>query len=316
MLDAARVCANCTRWAIIGCSKAEGKNTHNGEQWRKMLKAEYWAKLATGACAAALLAAPLALAQRAPPTPEQAAARDAKAAADSKVWNATPVPSDPRDFTGVWWTRGYDRTFRPITSPFMNPEEAAKLLPLTPLEAASRQHHLDMEKAGTPIVDASTDCFPHGIPRLLASPYPIQYDYAPGMIIVLNEVAHNIRFIHMDGKPAPADTPLTYLGYSRGHWEGNTLVVDTDHFNNKTQVDEESLSHGLKLKVHEEITKFTNKYDGVELRDMITISDPDHYTHPWTAERLYPWRSDIKISEYTCEENNRNKSVNGVTVAR
>jgi hypothetical protein len=106
------------------------------------------------------------------------------------------------------------------------------------------------------------------------------------------------------------------MGYSVGHWEGNTLVIDTDHFNDKTQVDEESLSHGLKLKVHEEITKFTNKYGGVELRNMITISDPDHYTHPWTAERLYPWRGDIHVSEYTCEENNRNKSVNGVTVAK
>jgi hypothetical protein len=281
-----------------------------------MLKAEYWAKLATGACAAALLAAPMALAQRAPPTPEQIAAREKKAAEDAKVWNATPAPSDPRDFQGVWWTRGYDRTFRPITNPPQNPEEAAKLLPLTPNEATSRQHHLDMEKAGTPIVDASTDCYPHGVPRILASPYPIQYDYAPGMIIALNEVAHNIRYIHMDGKPVPANEPLTYMGYSRGHWEGNTLVIDSDHFNNKTQVDEESLSHGLKLKVHEEITKFTNKYGGVELRDLITISDPDHFTHPWTAERLYPWRSDIKVSEYTCEENNRNKSVNGVTVAK
>jgi hypothetical protein len=280
-----------------------------------------WAKLALGACAAALLAAPFALAQeggpaRAAPTPEQIAAREAKNAADAKAWNATPAPSDPRDFQGVWWTRGYDRTFRPITNPFMNPAEAAKLLPLTPKEAASRQHHLDMEKAGTPIVDASTDCYPHGVPRVLASPYPIQYDYMPGLIVVLNEVAHNVRYIHVDGKPVPPNTPLTYMGYSRGHWEGNTLVIDTDHFNDKTQVDEESLSHGLKMTVHEEITKFTNKYGGAELRDLITISDPDHYTHPWTAERLYPWRSDIKISEYTCEENNRNKSVNGVTVAK
>ena len=50
--------------------------------------------------------------------------------------------------------------------------------------------------------------------------------------------------------------------------------------------------------------------------DLITISDPDHFTKPWTAERLYPWRGDIKVNEYTCEENNRNKSVNGVTVAK
>lgn len=273
------------------------------------MKAEHLAKLAVGACALALLGAPLALAQRGPLTDEQQAAQ-------AKIWNATPAPSDPRDFQGVWWTRGYDRTFRPITNPRQSPKEAAKLLPLTPLEAKSRQHHLDMEEAGTPIVDASTDCYPHGIPRMLASPYPLQYNYAPGLIVVLNEVAHNIRYIHMDGKPAPKNEPRTYLGYSRGHWEGNTLVVDTDHFNDKTQVDEESLSHGLKLKIHEEITKFTNKFGGVELRDLITISDPDHYTMPWTAERTYPWRSDIKVSEYTCEENNRNKSVNGVTVAK
>ena len=166
-----------------------------------------------------------------------------------------------------------------------SPAAAAKLLPLTPLEAASRQHHLDMEKAGTPIADAPTQCFPHGMPRLMASPYPIQFVYAPGLITILHEVAHNVRYIHMDGKPAPADTPRTLLGYSVGHWEGNTLVIVTDHFNDRTQIDEESLSHGLKLKVTEHITKFTNKYGGVELRNLITIDDPDHFTKPWTAER-------------------------------
>ncbi len=91
----------------------------------------------------------------------------------------------------------------PITNPFINPGEAAKLLPLTPNEAASRKHHLDMEEAGTPIVDASTDCYPHGVPRILASPYPIQYDYAPGMIIALNEVAHNIRSSTWTANPRP-----------------------------------------------------------------------------------------------------------------
>ena len=61
--------------------------------------------------------------------------------------------------------------------------------------------------AGTPIADAPTQCFPHGIPRLMASPYPIEFVYAPGLITILHEVAHNVRFIHMDGKPAPANTP-------------------------------------------------------------------------------------------------------------
>ena len=251
--------------------------------------------------------------RRAGPTPEQIATREKK---NAEEWNKIPAPTDPRDFSGVWWTRGYDRTFRPVSNPPQSPSEAAKLLPMTPLEAASRQHHLDMEKAGTPIADAPTQCLPHGIPRLIASPYPVEYIYSPGLITMLHEVAHNVRYIHMDGKPAPADTPRSFLGYSAGHWEGDTLVVITDHFNNRTQIDEESLSHGLKLTVTERITKFTNPYGGVELRNLITIDDPEHFTKPWTAERLFPWRGDIRISEYSCEENNRNAPVDGVTVAK
>jgi hypothetical protein len=280
-------------------------------------------RLMTGLLAAScLLVVPLttvaqeAAPRRAPEISQQSVAREKKNAADAAEWNKTPAPKDPRDFSGVWWTRGYDRTFRPITDPRLSPAEAARLLPMTPNEAASRQHHLDMEKLGTPVADAPTQCFPHGVPRLIASPYPIQFVYSPGMITILHEVAHNVRYIHMDGKPAPADTPRTFLGYSAGHWEGNTLVVFTDHFNDRTQIDEESLSHGLKLTVTERITKFTNKYGGVELRNLITIEDPDHYTQPWTAERLFPWRGDIRLTEYSCEENNRNAPVNGVTVAK
>jgi len=260
----------------------------------------------------------LASAQELPAAPSaaQVAAREQKNAADAREWNRNPAPSDPRDFSGVWLTRGYDRTFRPLTDPPLPPSESAHLLPLTPLEAASRQHHLDMEKIGRPIADAPTQCFPHGIPRLMASPYPIQFIYSPGLITILHEVAHNVRFIHMDGGPAPPDTPRTFLGYSVGHWEGNTLVVVTDHFNDRTQIDEESLSHGLRLKVTERFTRFTNRYGGAELRDLITIEDPDHYTRPWTAQRTYPWRGDLRLAEYSCEENNRNAPVNGVTVAK
>src|ERR1700743_2937290 len=82
------------------------------------------------------------LAQDAPPQARapaaRAPARDKRNAEDALVWNRNPAPKDPRDFSGVWWTRGYDRTFRPVTNPPMRPDEAAKLLPLTPLAAASR----------------------------------------------------------------------------------------------------------------------------------------------------------------------------------
>jgi hypothetical protein len=280
-------------------------------------------RMTRGLVVVGLLAVALAIAaqeegppRRGPLTPEQLAAREKKNAEDSAEWNRNPAPQDPRDFSGVWWIRGYDRTFRPVTDPPLSPRDAAKLLPLTPLEASSWQHHLDMERAGTPIADAPTQCFPHGIPRLVASPYPVQFIYSPGMITLLHEVAHNVRYFHMDGKPAPSDTPRTVLGYSVGHWEDNTLVVVTDHLNDRTQIDEEALSHGLKLTVTERFTKRTNRYGGVELQDLITLEDPDHFTRPWTAERIFFWRGDVRINEYSCEENNRNAPVNGVTVAK
>ena len=120
----------------------------------------------------------------------------------------------------------------------------------------------------------------------------------------------------IDGRPHPKKPDPTWFGNSVGHWEGDTLVVVTDHFNDRTQIDEESLSHGLQLKTTERMTKFTNKYGGVEIRNLITIEDPEHFTKPWTAERLYPWRGDIHIAEYSCEENNRNAPVNGISVAK
>lgn len=267
-------------------------------------------------CAAGWLSGPvLAQAQddaappraRAPLTPEQAAAREKTLQAQSDLWNKVPAPADPRDFSGVWWTRGHVPAFRQLDN---------SLPPMTPLEAASHQKHLDMEKAGTPIGEAQNLCMPAGVPHLLVSPYPIQFDYSAGQILILYEVQHNVRFVHMDGKPVPPRTPRTFLGYSRGHWEGDELVIVTDHFNDQTQIDEESLSHGLKLVVTERISKFRNKYGGAELRDRITIEDPDHYTRPWTTERLFPWRSDVQLAEYSCEENNHEAVVNGVLVPR
>ena len=272
----------------------------------------------------------LALAAGAPQAPSPPTQVDVEEAANAKLWNAKPAPSDPRDFQGVWRVRRSFRGFRVVTQALYKgnaevdsatgPNGAARgfdpFIPETPLQTASRERRLAAYAAGTPLVQASADCLPHGTPRIMASGYPIQIDYGPEIIVILHEVTHDIRYIHMDGKPAPADEPLTFMGYSRGHWDGNTLIVDTDHLNARTSLDEEGLSHGEKMKVHEEFTKYATRYGGVEIRDQITIEDPDYYTRPWTSEKIFSWRSDLPITEYSCEENNRNQSENGVTVAR
>lgn len=145
--------------------------------------ANHWIALATGACGLALLAAPAALAQRSSRAAEQQAANEKQYAENTKAWNADPAPADPRDFQGIWQlVGGFDNAFRPITDKPMDRNESIKLVPMTPAEAASREHRLAMTAAGTPVADASADCLPHGMPRIMASSYPIQFDYAPGMI--------------------------------------------------------------------------------------------------------------------------------------
>jgi hypothetical protein len=129
---------------------------------------------------------------------------------------------------------------------------------------------------------------------------------------MLHEVAHNLRLIHMDRKEAPKDTPQSFLGYSVGHWDGDTLVVETSHFNDKTPLDFHT-SHGTRLKVTERFQKQKTSQGYTDLVVHITIEDPEHFTKPFTLVRRWPYRSDMAatlgsdgIQEYSCEENNRN----------
>jgi len=219
---------------------------------------------------------------------------------------AAPAPSsDPHDIDGVWWTKGYDRNFRPIEG---------GLPPFTERGRREWERNVKADEAGTPVADAPTACLPHGIPRLLASPYPIQIVTTPGQITWVHEVNRNQRFIYMN-EPHPAHLPKTYLGHSVGHWEGDTLVIDTVAMNDKTRIDEEGITHSEQLHVVERIRKV--QLDGTtQLENLITITDPVMFTKPWTTKRTYVWRPDVRLMEYVCEENNRNAPVNGVTKAK
>jgi hypothetical protein len=220
-----------------------------------------------------------------------------------KSWEPTPPPSDPRDFTGIW----------EVASPKIDlKNDEGKDPPFTPDEAKSTQRMIDAEKAGAVITDASTQCFPHGVPRLTFAPYPIRFVHAPGRILMLHEVAHNVRIIHMDRKQPPDNTPMSFLGYSVGHWDGDTLVVETTHLNGQTRLDMHT-SHGPKLKVTERFTRRKTPEGFTDLVDDITVDDPDHFTRPFSVSRKFAFRADLEaetgaagVTEYSCEENNRN----------
>ena len=220
-----------------------------------------------------------------------------------KAWEPTPPPSDPRDFTGIW----------EVPSPKIDlKNDEGKDPPFTPDEAKSTQRMIDAEKAGAVITDASTQCYPHGVPRLTFAPYPIRFVHTPGKVLMLHEVAHNVRIIYLNRTTPPKDTPMSFLGYSVGHWDGNTLVVETTHLNNQTRLDMHT-SHGPQLKVTERFTKQKTPQGFTDLVDVITVDDPDHFTKPFSVTRKFAFRGDLEaetgadgVTEYSCEENNRN----------
>ena len=103
------------------------------------------------------------------------------------------------------------------------------------------------------------------------------------------------------GRRSTNDPTPTYLGYSTGKWEGDTLVVDTMGFNDRTWLDAAGHGHGEKLHV---IERFTRS-DSNTLRVEATIEDPDYYTKPWTVVTFATWYANQEVMEYICQENNR-----------
>jgi hypothetical protein len=225
--------------------------------------------------------------------------------------NRAPAPllrtavssSDPRDLSGVWNIRGYNRQINNTVN---------RVPDLTPLGKTERDKRVKAEKDGSPIADASSYCFPHGVPRVMNSPYPIQFVQSPGETTILHEVAPNVRHIYMD-VPQSNPVPTSFMGESVGHWEGDTLVVDTLGVDPRTWIDEVGLIHGTKLHTVERIRKIE---EGNAIEDVVTIEDPDYYTHPWYMRDTYAWSPTIRLTEYSCEENNRNMPDGGHTVAR
>ncbi|HTA41081.1 MAG TPA: hypothetical protein VK789_01465 [Bryobacteraceae bacterium] len=120
----------------------------------------------------------------------------------------------------------------------------------------------------------------------------------PGQVILRNEMIHETRIIPVDGKPHLPSHIRTWIGDSRGHWEGNTLVVETTNFLDKTVVGQTPASEDLKL-----VEKFT-RLSADTLNYSVTIDDPKTWTKPWTIS--FPLKSEPNyvLYEYACHEGN------------
>jgi len=169
---------------------------------------------------------------------------------------------------------------------------------------------------GRPIFDSVDDfdtwdrCITRGMPvSMLTRNYNvgIRLMQSPGYVVILLEMAHEARIIPTNGGPALDPTIKQYLGESRGHWEGNTLVVETKNFNGKPAQTNSGVPGSPSLTVTSESLHIVERFtrtgpETVEYK--MTVEDPIVLTRPWTVE--FPWQLDTKYDmyEYACHEGN------------
>lgn len=148
-----------------------------------------------------------------------------------------------------------------------------------------------------------TRCKPGGGFRNMATPYGtdiVQVPEEKRIYIFATGGPHTFRPIYMDGRPHPADLDPSYYGHSVGHWEGDTLVVDTVGINERGWLDARGIPNTKQAHLTERITRM----DFNTLRYEMIIDDPGAYTAPWSTGMLMSWTSNRESFEFVCQDGN------------
>ena len=207
-----------------------------------------------------------------------------------------------RAYNDFWWDRGTRVVPTRRTSLVVDPTDGR--VPALTSEAQQRLAvAAEVRKQRGP-ADHPEDrslwerCIARGVPTvMLPQPYNNNYEIiqTADHVVILAEMIHDARIIPIDGRPHLPQTIRQLLGDSIGRWEGDTLVVETTNFTNKTSY--RGTGENLRL-----VERFTRTAPDI-LTYRVTIDDPTTFTRPWTVE-LPAVRSDGPIYEYACHEAN------------
>ena len=202
------------------------------------------------------------------------------------------------DLSGTYWASRYNAKIQLV---------GGGDLPLTAPGKAAYDKNIAGLKDGSKPDSARKLCLPDGLPRVLATPYPFEIVQAPpSQTTFVYELNHQIRTIAMNQALNPEELIAlpAYNGHSVGHFEGDTLVVETAGFNEKTFLDATGAPHTDELHTFERIRKVSP----TQLEDVITIHDPEYYTRDWQVRFVYELRNDVRLEEYVCGEPHRDLS--------
>jgi hypothetical protein len=208
----------------------------------------------------------------------------------SGLWQAPGDPRAPGALFGLGESLN-SRYFRNVLADF-----PPNNLPLTP-EGAERLKHNLLPTTPSPIVN----CLPDGAPHSDVLPQPFKVVHSVGVIVLLFEVGTTFRQIFMDGRKLPVDPSPTWQGYSVGRWEGDTLVVDTIGFNDRSWLDVRGTPHSEDMRVEERLRR--RDYGHLDLT--VTITDAKTFTRPITFGVVLELMPDTELLEHYCTENEK-----------
>jgi hypothetical protein len=226
---------------------------------------------------------------------------EAHVAEDRRKANVDTRPFDKHNISGVWGDNGIELDLRTLP-------------PFTPFG----QKLYDATKSDSPdwnSKDPMNICDPLGYPRAFAYNYGMEFIQLPDRTLQFFELSHTWRTIWTDGRKLPTDPPiLRYMGYSVGRWEGDTFVVESSGFDDRSWVSEDrrarrnGFPHTSEMRVEESYKRL----DYGKLQATLTVTDSKVFTKPWTTTGIATLRPNAEIGEYMCvpsdsiDFNNRN----------
>ena len=213
---------------------------------------------------------------------------------------------------GIWQPNGRPILAEPETDPTIKDGQGRGAFSGPPFPGKPKESEVPFQPWAkalyqyreTNLFEPHTRCKPSGGPRQFITPGGIEFVDMPDLstIYIIDQAGpQTFHAIYMDGRPHPKNVTPSYYGHSIGHWEGDTLVVDSIGFNERFWMERQGAPHTDQLHLIERITRI----DSNNIKIEVTIDDPGAYTRPWTTGFFIRWTADDETMEYICQANNR-----------
>jgi hypothetical protein len=226
---------------------------------------------------------------------------------------APRTPDGKPDLSGIWenFRRQDDAPVRSVNAAFFDDlprtlinefrDIGARMkdgLPFQPWAAELRKQRMALNSKDNP----DAHCLPLGLMQLHTHVDPRRIVQTPALVVMIYEANYGLRQIHLDGRPAPGNDPQPWwYGYSRGRWDGDTLVVETTNFRDGGWLDINGSPLTDAATMTERFSRPSFGYLDIE----ITVDDPKAYTRPWTVNLQQRIMADAEMMEFICNENEK-----------